>query len=251
MIKKDIFRILSIMVFLGIYAGIAFGAPAPPTNVSASDVANDNGGKINVTWIKSTDDGSGGNNVTGYDILRSTSAAGPFSSRGSTASGVVFFTDLTTDGINYYYMVNSTDGNNSSGSGVFGPVKSQDDLAPVISLVSSGTVTDSSAIITWTTNEPATSTVRYGTAPSSYSSSNTSTTPVTSHSITLLGLSANTTYYYVVNSTDAGGNSNQSAERNFTTAPDSTNPTVSSTNPIASATNVPLASTVTATGHIE
>ena len=41
---------------------------------------------------------------------------------------------------------------------------------------------------------------------------------VTSHSITLTGLDANTTYYFVVNSTDASGNPAESAEGNFTTA---------------------------------
>ncbi|MCL7411498.1 MAG: fibronectin type III domain-containing protein [Methanosarcinaceae archaeon] len=46
----------------------------------------------------------------------------------------------------------------------------------------------------------------------------TNASDVTSHSISLTGLTANTTYYYVVNSTDPSGNSNQSIEHNFTTA---------------------------------
>ncbi|MEA1945166.1 MAG: Ig-like domain-containing protein, partial [Euryarchaeota archaeon] len=75
-----------------------------------------------------------------------------------------------------------------------------------------------SVTITWTTDEASDSLVRYDTAPGTYTDSEPNTTMVTSHSIMLTGLSLNTTYYFVVNSTDASDNSNESEEHNFTTA---------------------------------
>ena len=101
---------------------------------------------------------------------------------------------------------------------VFAP----DTTPPVISNVQVGSITDSTAAVTWTTNEPADSQVRYGTiippSGTAYASGN-----VTTHSITLTGLSAGTTYYYEVQSTDSSGNAavdnSSGAYYNFTTAP--------------------------------
>lgn len=75
---------------------------------------------------------------------------------------------------------------------------------PEISSVASS-VTSSSATITWTTDELSDSMVNYGTTTIDESSAFDSTM-VTSHSITLTGLGADTTYYYEVQSTDAAGN---------------------------------------------
>ncbi len=78
---------------------------------------------------------------------------------------------------------------------------------------------DSPATITWTTDENSTSLVKYGTQNGSYTSSISDPSYNTSHSITLFNLTPGTRYYYVVNSTDISGNSNQSTEDLFTTPP--------------------------------
>lgn len=81
-----------------------------------------------------------------------------------------------------------------------------DTTPPVISNVQVSSVTDTKSTITWATNEPADSLVRYGTGiPSSGTAYNSA--PVTNHSITLSGLSANTTYFFEVQSADSSGNS--------------------------------------------
>jgi len=86
---------------------------------------------------------------------------------------------------------------------------------PVISAI--GTTTAASiAIITWTTDENSTSTVRYG-LTSAYGSASSSNALVTSHSIRLTNLAANTTYHYRVESTDASGNRATSTDKIFTT----------------------------------
>ncbi|RLI52316.1 MAG: hypothetical protein DRP09_18205, partial [Candidatus Thorarchaeota archaeon] len=92
-----------------------------------------------------------------------------------------------------------------------------DTTPPKISNINISSITTHSAVISWKTNEPSTSLVKYGTSPSSYPYSKEDASYTTYHSITLTGLSPNTTYYLVVSSTDKAGNSAQSDEQNFKT----------------------------------
>jgi hypothetical protein len=98
---------------------------------------------------------------------------------------------------------------------------------PVISVISSGTPTATAATIIWTTNESATSKVVYG-ATTAYGSASSSASLVTSHSITLTGLTFGAAYHYAVVSTDSVGNTATSSDQTFTTA-DVTPPAVSLT----------------------
>jgi len=79
-----------------------------------------------------------------------------------------------------------------------------DATAPVISAVTATPLT-TSATITWTTNELSDSVVNYGTSAGSLTSSATVATLVTSHSVTLTGLTSGVTYFYCVTSRDARG----------------------------------------------
>ena len=88
---------------------------------------------------------------------------------------------------------------------------------PILTSISSGSLTVSSATITWTTNELANSTVYYGTTVAT-SSSSVSSSLSTSHSISLSSLSSSTLYYYNVSSCDIIGNCNTSSQFNFTTS---------------------------------
>jgi len=91
-----------------------------------------------------------------------------------------------------------------------------DTLPPTISGIAANT-TESSAVVTWITDEPATSQVKYSIGQ------NTSTTPVNTnldirHSVTLPNLDSGTTYTYTVISKDAAGNPSTSASnQTFTT----------------------------------
>ncbi|MBW6518960.1 MAG: Ig-like domain-containing protein [ANME-2 cluster archaeon] len=248
--KNTIFKGIVLLFAVSFCISISLAAPAEPTSVSAIDVPGDNGGNISITWTKSTDDGEEGNNVSYYEILRSNvSSSGPFSLIFTRPNESVSYTDNTTsDGTLYWYKVNASDGTNSSSSSVVGPVQSKENIPPIISSVTNGTVNDSTAVITWTTDEASTSRVDYDTNPSvPYDFTEEETAYVTSHSITLSGLNANTTYYYVVKSTDSAGNPNTSAEFNFTTSVDITKPNVTSTNPSNGASNAPLNTNITAT----
>ncbi len=101
--------------------------------------------------------------------------------------------------------------------------------APQISNIQVSAITETTAQVTWTTDKPADSVVQYGTAGNSwgsYPNTESGSALVTSHSITLSGLTQKTDYYFRVGSTDAYGNgpdnkdgdANPSAEVMFTTA---------------------------------
>jgi len=84
-----------------------------------------------------------------------------------------------------------------------------DTTAPIISAVNATNIAGNSATIEWTTNESATQQVEYGIStcdPGAYFEPSSGAGSGTSHSITLLGLSSNTTYYYRVRSKDLAGN---------------------------------------------
>jgi hypothetical protein len=84
---------------------------------------------------------------------------------------------------------------------------------PIISGVVSGNVTTMTATITWNTAQPSSSQVKYGTTTSYGSLSTLNSSPVTSHSLILSGLTPGTTYdYAVVSATPAG----TAASANFT-----------------------------------
>ncbi len=107
-------------------------------------------------------------------------------------------------------------------------------LPPVISNVSISNVTATSAVISWDTNKESDSLVKYGVSPTSYIQSQSNTNLITDHSLILEGLISDTQYYFVVNSTDIQGNSNQSVEYSFRTQnidliPPTTNLTLSGT----------------------
>lgn len=92
-----------------------------------------------------------------------------------------------------------------------------DTTDPTISNIAVTDITDTTATLTWSTNEAATSFSEYGpTDEKAFSTESTSL--VTNHILTLSGLSASTTYFYTVGSADAAGNTKISEENTFTTS---------------------------------
>ena len=88
---------------------------------------------------------------------------------------------------------------------------------PVVSGVFVSGISTNSAILNWTTDQPATSYVKYGLT------NYTNTTPtdptlVTIHSVTLSNLSSSTLYHFAAGSTNSGNGTTLSSDSTFTTA---------------------------------
>jgi hypothetical protein len=131
-------------------------------------------------------------------MLPMTSADGsPLTSitRGATS---VPFTTQTIKGV-AYAMFDGT-------SGSYTATYTADTTPPVISGVKAAATTSGDATITWTTDELSTSQVAYGTTASTLNSNQSDPATVTSHVITLHGLTAGTKYFYRVTSGDRAGN---------------------------------------------
>jgi hypothetical protein len=80
-------------------------------------------------------------------------------------------------------------------------------------------VTTSSAVVSWDTDEASDSAVTYDKSAGRYDFEKTASSLVTNHEIALTGLEPSTTYHFVVQSTDSGGNTIQSKDIAFETLP--------------------------------
>jgi Leucine-rich repeat (LRR) protein len=93
-----------------------------------------------------------------------------------------------------------------------------DTTPPIISDVSATDISETSAVINWTTDEPCSYSVDYGlTSEYGATASSILSELVTNPSINLSGLSADTTYHYRVNSKDEAGNEAVSGDYTFST----------------------------------
>lgn len=90
--------------------------------------------------------------------------------------------------------------------------------SPTITGVAASSVSSSGATISWTTDEPADSQVKYGTSAAYNLSTPLDSSLGTAHSVDLTGLSASTTYHYQVASRDGSSNLSTLADFTFVTA---------------------------------
>jgi hypothetical protein len=130
----------------------------------------------------------------------------------------------------YHYQVSSKDaaGNNAMSADFSFTTMAPDTTMPVISVVASSNIATTSAKITWTTDELATTEMAYGTT-TAYGTASSDLSLSTSHQRVLTGLTAGTTYHYQVSSKDASGNIATSADFTFVTlVSDITPPVISS-----------------------
>ena len=89
---------------------------------------------------------------------------------------------------------------------VFVPPPATSDVTPPVVTAVSATAAITSATVTWTTDEPATSFVRYGLTAESLDQTASTAGSATGHAVALAGLTPGTTYHYRVESADSANN---------------------------------------------
>ncbi len=122
---------------------------------------------------------------------------------------------LTTNVLHHFQItVTDASGNVSSSSGLT-MTPATDLTPPVISSIQEQ-ITTSGATINWTTDEPATASIVYGTDVTYGSVINNGSLNL-AHDLSLTGFLPNQTVYYRITAIDASGNETVSADRTFTT----------------------------------
>ena len=174
--------------------------------ISAVSVSGITATGATITWT--TDQAA--TTLVNYGTTSSYGSTSPLSSS-LVQSHSVTLTGLTP-GATYNFDVVSANVNNLSSTSVNSTFQtSASATGPVITSVAAGSVTTTSAIITWTTDQASTSVVNYG------SQTVSSSALVTSHSVALSGLTANTQYSYTVTSVNAANVGSTSVSATFTT----------------------------------
>jgi len=156
----------------------------------------------------------------------------------------------------YHFSVQSIDASgdvSTSGDNIFTTAAVR--IPPVLSGIAAGNITPTSAVITWTTNVLSTTEVFYGTTSAYGSSTPLNSSLLTSHSATLTGLQASTTYHYNVQSADSAGDLSISGDLVFTTpaASTPTGPLISgviANNPTSSSAVVTWTTDVASTSQV-
>ena len=162
-----------------------------------------------------------------YELYRSTDNSSFSLLISITNPSINYYLDETVNGsTTYYYKVRYIDSDNDVSnftSVVFDLPDGQggtDSTPPTISSVVISDVKNTSAKVTWTTDELSNSRVDYGTT-NSYGTQSSDQSFVTSHTVYLNNLSPDTQYYVRVKSTDVstniGTNDNVGASYTFTT----------------------------------
>ena len=178
-------------------ANFTFSTAVPVPVISGVTASNITATSATITW--STDQPS--TSQVGYGT---TAAYGSLSAL-NTAPVVSHSVTLTAlaPGTTYDYAVTSSNSAGPATSGNF--IFSTPSTIPVISAVSANRIGTTSATIVWTTDQPSTSQVGYGTTSAYGSLSALNAAPVLSHSVSLTGLTPGTTYDYAAISGDLAG----------------------------------------------
>ncbi|RLE63324.1 MAG: hypothetical protein DRJ47_09565 [Thermoprotei archaeon] len=126
---------------------------------------------------------------------------------------------LTLNGLSiatiYYFYVESGSARDNNAGNYYYFSTANDIISPTISQVASFSKTQS-VLISWQTDELATSKVEYGTT-TDYGQEASSSVLTKQHSLSFAGLESDTLYHYRVISTDASGNTSTSSDYTFTT----------------------------------
>lgn len=183
-------------------------------------------GEAVLTWDPPTTntDGTPLTDLAGYKVYYGTTS-GNYTSI-IDAGNVTTYTAASLTSNTYYFATTAYDTSRNE-SGYSNEVSKTITTAPVLSNITKSSITSTSAVITWTTDVQSTSQIVYDTTTSYSYSTTLDNTLVTSHSVSISGLSSLTTYHFRVKSQDSAGNLTVSSDLTFSTLalPDTTAPT--------------------------
>jgi len=150
------------------------------------------------------------------------------------ATSISHVDDGLIAGMSYTYTISAVDdsGNMGESSDPFTVSTLAPDITgPAVFNISILALTDSTAVIGWNTDEESNSIINYGTSESSLGLSVTDLALVIEHSLTMIGLTKDIRYVYVVQSCDEAGNCDNSEPLAFTAGADYTPPFINATIP--------------------
>ena len=185
--------------------------PVPDTTAPliSSIVVNSVGTEATLSW---TTDELADSQVM-YGTAPGVYELGTVSSAALVQNHSITLTGLTL-GTVYYYQVSSSDADGNSRSSVDLNFLAEDLVAPTISDVQIVRM-DTSATISWVTNEAASSGLEYGETNIYELGTISSALVGTSHSVVLNGLTADVMYYFRLTATDGSSNSNSLSDQTF------------------------------------
>ena len=187
-------------------------APGAPSDLVATIVSQT---QIDLSW---TDNATNEDSVI---VARSETAGGPYTDLATLAADATSYSDTNlTANTTYYYVVRASNIGGDSADSVEVSATTLPEAPGAPSGLAATTVSQTQINLSWTdnsSNEDNFIVGRSTTAGGSYADIATLGAGVTSFNDT--GLTANTTYYYVVRTKNAGGESANSAEASATTLP--------------------------------
>ena len=172
-----------------------------------------------ITWT--TDQNTNSTVNFGQDV---TYASGTVVDGGQVMAHALQITGLIPNQL-YHFQVSSLNGTTLLGatSGDFTFTTLAENIPLIISNVQVLTITDTTALVTWNTNKPASSLVNFG-LTAGYGLTASSPGLVTTHAVSLSGMTPATLYHFDVVSVDASNASATSPDGTFTTLSDITPP---------------------------
>lgn len=181
--------------------------PVAPSDLQATEVSSSG---VTLTWEDNSD------NETGFEITR---LRYPFWEKAARVrAGVTSWKDSRLKPETHYiYHVASYNAAGGSDS-VYVHITTPPDLPPVISGITVSDVNHEGAKLIWTTNEPADSTVEFGTT-TAYGRIKSKPGRVRNHHIELKNMPRGAAVYFRVKSKDRGGNVGVSEPLSFQTTP--------------------------------